>query len=328
MLRASTSANSSKTKTGAAAARNSMSSNSNRERTHTGGSTSSWIESGGLRERCNTDGSVRSVQSVTMNTAVADNTLLFQQQQAQAETIPLVHTTTATTSMRRSSNSNSNSYSGTRRRKIVDWIQKQRLPVRRSTTSSQSLSTSQSPPLHQQGIPLITGLDRVIFGTQSAAQAIQIAGKQPPRYLWYMISGAACDVIQFTMDVLLHVVFKLEDASLCWAIGFFLSVFFRHTSHRYLVFGDYVGGYRASLLRMYGGYSVIIVLSTLFNILMTKVASVSHYVAWIMTLLWTGIANYFILKKLWSFGGSTTATGAAGTTMAPNTAAASSLMKQ
>ena len=56
-------------------------------------------------------------------------------------------------------------------------------------------------------------------------------------------------------------------------------------------------------MRMYAGYSIIIVLSTLFNVLVTKVLQVPHYIAWIVTLLWTGIANYFILKKLWSFGG-------------------------
>jgi hypothetical protein len=114
-------------------------------------------------------------------------------------------------------------------------------------------------------------------------------------------------VIQFAMDVLLHFTFHIEDASTCWAISFSLSVYFRHISHRWLVFGDYVGGYKSSLIRMYGGYSVIIVLSTVFNILMTKMTSISHYAAWILTLLWTGIANYFILKKLWSFGGSAAA---------------------
>jgi hypothetical protein len=261
----------------------------NRERTHTGGSTGSWggvnVESGRLRERSGTDGSLRSTESFD---GIGDH----------SETVPL-----ATTPVRRSSSSTStmqNKMSSklTRRRKFVDWIQRQRLPNRSSNTNTTATATAAT-----EGVPLIAGLDRVLFGTQSAAEAIQIAGLQPPRYLWYMISGAMCDVIQFLMDVLLHFTFGIEDASTCWAISFSLSVYFRHISHRWLVFGDYVGGYKSSLLRMYGGYSVIIVLSTVFNILMTKMASVSHYVAWILTLLWTGIANYFILKKLWSFGG-------------------------
>ena len=35
-----------------------------------------------------------------------------------------------------------------------------------------------------------------------------------------------------------------------------------------------------------------------------KYVDMPHMVAWILTLLWTGIVNYLILKKLWSFDGS------------------------
>jgi hypothetical protein len=68
--------------------------------------------------------------------------------------------------------------------------------------------------------------------------------------------------------------------------------------------GDYVGGYRNSLYRMYAAYSISLILSTLFNIIMTKAMALPHYVTWIVTLLWTGIANYFILKKTWTYGSS------------------------
>lgn len=188
----------------------------------------------------------------------------------------------------------------------MTWIESLRVPSAllrwsRSTTSTNS-STSNNP--NPRGdVPLITGLDRVFFGTQPACEAVLVCGIHPPRYLCFMISGFICDLIQFSIDILLHKVLLLEDASVCWALGFGLSVAFRHTSHRYLVFGDYVGGYWKSLGRMYAGYSVIIVISTLFNIVMTRYLQLPHYVAWVVTLLWTGIVNYFILKKLWSFGG-------------------------
>ena len=174
---------------------------------------------------------------------------------------------------------------------VISCIQAQRLPrfLRKDKSG--------------EGTPIISGLDRVLFGTQPAAEVMTILGFHPPRYLCYMLSGAICDVLQFFVDVFVHLVLLLEDASICWALGFGISVVFRHTTHRYLVFGDYVGGYWASLRRMYAGYSVIIVLSTIFNFVMTRYAKLPHYVAWIITLLWTGIVNYFILKKLWSFGG-------------------------
>lgn len=190
---------------------------------------------------------------------------------------------------------NSMSNVATRRRRIVDWIQTQYIP--KAFTRQKT-----------QVVPWVTGLDRVVFGSTSAAEAVTIAGIQPPRYLWYMISGFLCDILQFTFDFFLYHAFKVNDASLCWALSFFISIVFRHTSHRYLVFGDYIGGYWASLIRMYAGYSIIIVLSTIFNALVTKVWHISHGIAWVSTLLWTGIANYFILKKIWSFGGSSSGT--------------------
>lgn len=55
---------------------------------------------------------------------------------------------------------------------------------------------------------------------------------------------------------------------------------------------------------MYAGYSIIIALSTIFNFIITKHLDMPHVFAWILTMLWTGIVNYFILKKLWSFDGS------------------------
>lgn len=92
------------------------------------------------------------------------------------------------------------------------------------------------------GKPFVTGIERVIYGTQPAAELVTIFGMRPPRYLFYMMSGIVCDIIQFLMDLFLLVVLEIKDASVCWALGFFLSIAFRHTSHRYLVFGDYVGG--------------------------------------------------------------------------------------
>ena len=55
---------------------------------------------------------------------------------------------------------------------------------------------------------------------------------------------------------------------------------------------------------MYAGYSVIIVLSTLFNFIMSRLFadSIAMPMLWLTTMLWTGVVNYFILKRLWSFG--------------------------
>ena len=299
-----------------------------RDRTHTMESVASHGSNAGLRERANTAGSIRSTQSGDM----ADDSSEFLMMRASLSS----PSRQASSSSRRWSGVSSphggvfssavSSNKNRRLRQIVEWMQRQRVPaplyrqscriwksisslfLRTDASSSGTSSTNNSNSVvivdvQEDSVYWIEGLDRVVFGTSSAAEVVRLAGVQPPRYLWYMVSGAMCDVIQLCMDIMLHTTQMIEDASACWAVTFFLSVLFRHSFHRYLVFGDYVGGYKASLMRMYGGYSITIVLSTLFNILMTRVATFSHYVAWILTLLWTGIANYFILKKLWSFGG-------------------------
>jgi len=155
--------------------------------------------------------------------------------------------------------------------------------------------------LRVKEVPLITGLDNVFFGTMAASETVRLLNIKPPQYLWYMLSGGICDILQFLMDFMLH--FYVDDASVCWGVCFTLSIIFRHSTHRYLVFGNYIGGYWNSLLRMYCGYSVSIILSIAFNVFVTRTASVGHYAAFVFTLLWTGIVNFFILKKLWSFNG-------------------------
>ena len=136
---------------------------------------------------------------------------------------------------------------------------------------------------------------------------VQINCSTQTRHLTLFIyfNAVCCDIIQLCIDCCLYYALNITDPSACWVLGFGLSIIFRHSFHRYLVFGAYVGGYWNSLKRMYAGYSIIIVISTVFNIVMTQTFHFSHYTAWISTLLWTGIVNYFILKHIWSFGGPT-----------------------
>jgi putative flippase GtrA len=226
-------------------------------------------------------------------------------------------------------------------KRTMDWVQSRRVPVylvrkyfKRNSFARRSASTA--PNDHAATAALaeeddvvywISGLDRVFLshpsaissssssgtngtkGNGSCADHVRIAGLQPPRYLWYMVSGALCDVVQLTLLATLYrLAIGIPDrAALCWCLAFVLSIPVRHTCHRYLVFGDYVGGYRQSLLRMYAGYSVTIVLSTLFNFVMARmfVHSTLLHLS-ILTMLWTGVANYFILKYFWKVSGSTT----------------------
>jgi putative flippase GtrA len=162
--------------------------------------------------------------------------------------------------------------------------------------------------------PWIQGLASVWYEGRSCADAIRILGMQPPRYLWYMISGGICDIIQFIYNVLLY--YRIHvNVSMAWAIGFVSVIPMRHISHRYLVFGDYVGGYYNSLARMYAGYSVTIIASTILNFAFSRhVANMPLLYA--ITMIMTGVANYFILRRFWNSGDSsgTTSTRTSSTT--------------
>ena len=184
-------------------------------------------------------------------------------------------------------------------RKTVDWLQSCRVPlvlVRRY----RRLLPDESSKVDAE-IYWIAGFDRVLYTKASCcAEDVLIAGFKPPRYLWYMVSGSTCDIVQIGALCALHTV--IADSATCWALGYILSIPFRHTSHRYLVFGDYIGGYWKSLARMYAGYSVIIVLSTAFNFVTSRVLPLSMLMLSVVTMLWSGVANYFILRFFWSVG--------------------------
>jgi putative flippase GtrA len=212
-----------------------------------------------------------------------------------------------------------------RLRTIVTWIQSMEVPLwiiryyrrhrnKSPSTSEGSLALDTAIPVGEsRTVYWITGLDRVLFPPASCcAEEVYLMGWKPPRYLWYMISGAICDVLQLAMLYGLH--FYISDSATGWALAFCASISVRHTTHRYFVFGDYVGGYRRSLQRMYMAYSVTIVLSTLLNFLLSRVLSVHVFVLALLTMAWTGVANYFILKFFWNIGKRSSASAAVDST--------------
>mmetsp|Transcript_18369 Transcript_18369/g.27220 ORF Transcript_18369/g.27220 Transcript_18369/m.27220 type:complete len:211 (+) Transcript_18369:85-717(+) len=156
---------------------------------------------------------------------------------------------------------------------------------------------------NQKHVQCIEGLNLVVGGNASAAEAIILCGWRPPQYFWFVLAGGTADIIQLIIDIVLHLVIGIQDAGICWVTGFAISIIFRHTLHRYLTFGKYKGGYCSSLLRTYATYSITMVLSTIFDEIATRGGGMPHYLAWVVTLLWTGLVNFFLLKWSWSFGG-------------------------
>lgn len=121
----------------------------------------------------------------------------------------------------------------------------------------------------------------------------KIFGYRPPLYFWFLISGFTCDCIQAMLDYMISIILislfgedtgdinsvSKDDsggssyATICWTVSYILSIAVRHTSHRYIVFGEYEGSYWASLFRLYGAYSASIILSMCSNYFLSRILS-------------------------------------------------------
>ena len=112
--------------------------------------------------------------------------------------------------------------------------------------------------------------------------------------------SAAGDIIQFTLMVVVLYLLTITNTTIGWFIGSILSIPFRHILHRYIVFGDYIGGYYKSLVRMYIVFSVVSILSTAFHGIVSTIFPSLHYtIVFIITINATGISNFVLLKKVW-----------------------------
>ena len=122
-----------------------------------------------------------------------------------------------------------------------------------------------------------------------------------PQYFWFVYSGAMCDVVQALIDYCIYLCYTIEweRATVCWTTSYTISIVVRHYSHRLLVFGEYEGTYCMSLARTYLTYSSSIMISMITNHLLVSVLNFTHRQAWIVTMLWTGIYNYFMLRASW-----------------------------
>jgi len=132
-------------------------------------------------------------------------------------------------------------------------------------------------------------------------EKVRCCGYKIHNYFWFMLSGMLCDVAQALIDYCVYLVYVIpyERATVCWTISYTLSIVVRHMSHRYIVFGEYEGSYCSSLMRTYATYSSSIVISIFSNHYIVEYLRFSHRDAWICTMLWTGVYNYFMLKNNW-----------------------------
>ena len=77
-----------------------------------------------------------------------------------------------------------------------------------------------------------------------------------------------------------------------------------------IVFGEFEGTYCSSLGRTYLAYSSSIVISMFMNHYLVEGFGLEHKIAYLITMLGTGIYNYFALKASWRKGGAASSNAA------------------
>jgi len=85
-------------------------------------------------------------------------------------------------------------------------------------------------------------------------------------------------------------------ATASWLSAYLLSIVWQHSLHRYLVFGA-TGNYWKTLMWTYVSYTLSLVLSSVLNYVLADQLSLNHRIAFVLTLLLTGILNFFTLKS-------------------------------
>jgi hypothetical protein len=140
---------------------------------------------------------------------------------------------------------------------------------------------------------------KVLLGTM-LTKNLRVFGHKVPLYPLFMVSGAVCDIFQAIIDYFISKIYTLDwgRTTVCWTLSYTLSIILRHSSHRLIVFGDYEGTYCMSLTRTYMAYSSAIVISMFANHQLVSLG-LAHREAWVVTMLFTGIYNFFVLKASW-----------------------------
>mmetsp|Transcript_48897 Transcript_48897/g.98383 ORF Transcript_48897/g.98383 Transcript_48897/m.98383 type:complete len:217 (+) Transcript_48897:45-695(+) len=148
---------------------------------------------------------------------------------------------------------------------------------------------------------------------RAMADRIKCCGRTLPRYLWYMLSGAICDIFQFLFDgvfsSLMTDTITYERDTVAWTVAYVMTISLRHETHRIFVFGAYEGSYWLNLGKMYATYATTIVASIFLRAALARAAEglpadllailSARTCAYLGTVLFTGVFSYFALKKSW-----------------------------
>ena len=140
---------------------------------------------------------------------------------------------------------------------------------------------------------------------QPASETVRICGHQPPRILFFMLSGTIANGLQLALDrATLLVLPNPQDwwvPTACWAISYSASVPFRFVLHSLLVFGPHSEPICFVISKAALAYFSTIIVSSLANLAFVTFLDLSHYWALLATASISVIFSYVAFSLVWSY---------------------------
>ena len=135
------------------------------------------------------------------------------------------------------------------------------------------------------------------------AETCVVCGRSPPRFLFFVLSGSACNGVQLGLDRLL--ILALPEGrwwvpTLCWTLSYALSISVRFVSHAALVFGPHCDPPLLALGKTYLTYLSTIVSSTAINLGLVVGGGMTHELALLPTAAFSVLWSYVALSYTWA----------------------------
>ncbi|KAL0491719.1 COL12A1 [Acrasis kona] len=118
--------------------------------------------------------------------------------------------------------------------------------------------------------------------------------------LLFQLSGLIGSVLFLILYEIMSFAFKnlLYGGTISWFTSYTISIYLQFELNRFIVFGKdrMRDQYWSALRTTFAVYSIAMIVSTLFNLLLLDFFLMNRHAAWLITALLVGVMNYFALS--------------------------------
>ena len=139
-------------------------------------------------------------------------------------------------------------------------------------------------------------------GSSSLADTCVVCGRQPPRFIFFALSGSLCNIAQLALDRALTLVLPPDvwwTPTASWTLSYTFTVPLRHLSHAYCVFGQHADPFWLAMSKTFMTYVSTIVASTAVNMLLVWGDVCKPDIALIITACFSVVWSYVALRNVW-----------------------------